>query len=403
MRYSVLLLCAGLSLAATIWLTLDEDPKRRNHFNAESTTLKMGVLAPEEGITLALTRTASGDTPHMLLITEANREGITAIDLTAGNWTGAIDFFEVLDEIGAGNLAKIALRANRGELSTERFEYDRLLPAAGSATRHVASGTNFPEHQEETNAQGVFNFPKFGAATPPVTSVETSPQTLLDYEVEICARFDRDIKTVEDFDAARKGFFLCGDFTDRAVLSRLVDPDNLDSGTGFSDAKSGPGQFPSGGFFVVPNTWQDFVAEERLVTWVNEELRQDTRAGDMILSFRDLIENVLADTQQQRFLYRNRYWHLVNDGTIGRGQVLMSGTAEGVIFMPPTLRQILRGALKYVTEGDVFKGTSPYTSVVASFIEEELASGRYLQPDDRVTHLSSHMGLISTQVVEGER
>ena len=81
------------------------------------------------------------------------------------------------------------------------------LPAAGTAARHVASGTNFPEHQEETGSESVFNFLKFGVATPPVATVSNDVEELLDYEVEICTRFNRDIELIEDFDAVQKSFF----------------------------------------------------------------------------------------------------------------------------------------------------------------------------------------------------
>jgi hypothetical protein len=119
-----------------------------------------------------------------------------------------------------------------------------LLPAAGSPARDVASGTHFPEHQDETGSESVFNFPKFGVATPPIT---TDADERLDYDVEICTRFDRDIERIEDFDAVQKGFFLCGHFSNRSVLTRLIDPDNYDSGTSFSDAKSGLERFPLAG------------------------------------------------------------------------------------------------------------------------------------------------------------
>ena len=119
----------------------------------------------------------------------------------------------------------------------------------------------------------------------------------------------------------------------------------------------------------------------------------------MILSFRHLVENVLADADRARFLYQKHYWRLTEDKKIARGQVLISGTAEGVIFIPPSLRQILRGALQYVTDGHIFDGRMPYDAIIKLFITEELQSSRFLQPGDHVKHLSSHMGIISASVV----
>lgn len=66
-------------------------------------------------------------------------------------------------------------------------------------------GTNFPEHAEEASSGSVFQFPKFGARSPARTTVKREDGILLDYEVELCGRFDRDITALDDFDAATKG------------------------------------------------------------------------------------------------------------------------------------------------------------------------------------------------------
>ncbi len=400
MKRTTLFTALTIALATFVWLFQPEDPNRRNPFDQEAAPLSAGILPPHEGLTLALEAGAS-DVPHVLLVTGLQGDQISGIDLTAAEMTTKTDFFEVLTEVGIETLIGLAqTRADeQAAVPVVQRSFRDLLPAAGPASRHVASGTNFREHQEETNAQSVFNFPKFGVASPPVTTVSVEAEELLDYEVEICTRFDRDIERIEDFDAAQKGFFLCGDFSDRTALSRLIDPDNFDSGTGFSDAKSGPDHFPSGGLFVVPLDWVRFVENERLVTQVNGEARQDTRASGMILSFRALVEKVLADTTSTRFLYDDKNWHLVEDDRIARDQVLMSGTAEGVIFIPPSLRQIVRGAVLYVAKGTFLTGQSPYEAVIESFLDEELASQRFLQPGDLVTHGSSSMGTISVMVI----
>ncbi|CUH77220.1 hypothetical protein TRM7557_01269 [Tritonibacter multivorans] len=75
---------------------------------------------------------------------------------------------------------------------------------------------------------------------------------------------------------------------------------------------------------MIPNDWQAFVANERLMTRVNGEFRQDTRAGDMILTFRDLVFNTLSDADEKRFLYKGGMQYLIEDHKIARGQVLMS-------------------------------------------------------------------------------
>ena len=165
------------------------------------------------------------------------------------------------------------------------------------------------------------------------------------------------------------------------MLTRLIDPDNFDSGTGFSDAKSGPGSFPSGRLFVVPIDWESFVKNECLVMQVNDRICQDARAGEMILFFRSLVEKALADTESTRFLYDDKQWQLVENAMFARDQILMSGTAEGVIFMPPSMKQIIRGAMLYIVKGTFPSGQTPCDSVIKSFLDEERASLQFLSPE----------------------
>jgi hypothetical protein len=80
----------------------------------------------------------------------------------------------------------------------------------------------------------------------------------------------------------------------------------------------------------------------------------------------------------------------------------MSGTAEGVIFMPPTMKQIVRGAMLYIVKGTFLTGQPPYDAVIESFLDEERASLRFLQPGHLVTHNSSNMGMISVVVQQAE-
>jgi 2-keto-4-pentenoate hydratase/2-oxohepta-3-ene-1,7-dioic acid hydratase in catechol pathway len=403
MKHLKLATTVAVVIATSIWLMLPEDPKRTNPFNGEAQPLSTGILSPRMGLTLSLERRTPNGPPHVLLVTELQGDQILAVDLTAVGLTTKTDFFDVLTDVGIETLVDVAQADADDPFPVVQRSFGDLLPAAGMAARHMASGTNFTEHQEETGSASVFNFPKFGVATPPVTTVSTDADELLDYEVEICTRFDRNIERIEDFDAAQKGFFLCGDFSNRSVLTRLIDPDNYDSGTGFSDAKSGLDRFPSGGLFVIPLDWESFVKNERLVTQIDDEIRQDARAGEMILSFRSLVEKALADTQSTRFLYDDKQWPLIENDMIARDQVLMSGTPEGVIFVPPTMKQIVRGAMLYIVKGTFLTGQSGYGAVIEGFLDEERASLRFLQPGQLVTHNSSNMGIISVVVQRAKK
>jgi YVTN family beta-propeller protein len=379
--------------AQTADLPTSQRSKRSNTISAEKDAIAPGLLPSLMGLTYA--QTMQSGRIVTLLVAAYQGDTIEAVDLTALGAAADVDVFEASQAVGQERLmaalSEVGLHA--------RYSVSDLLPSSAMYDRHLATGTNFAEHATETGSSGVFNFPKFGMPTPAHSTLVVHGGTLMDYEVEICVRFDRDIRTVADFEAARKGFFLCGDFTDRATLLRLIDPKNVTSGRGFSDAKSGPGYFPTGPFLVVPNDWRQFVRDERMVTRVNGEVRQDARGGEMILDFEALVAKALTNAGGGHYTYQGKEVPLAENNTIARGSALMSGTSEGVIFMPPALGDKIGGAMQHIFLGRFLSGKSLIESVIHRFIKTELEAGRYLKAGDRVEHLSSDMGALQVELV----
>jgi 2-keto-4-pentenoate hydratase/2-oxohepta-3-ene-1,7-dioic acid hydratase in catechol pathway len=380
-------------IALSLSLVACGDGPSANAVSLEATPLVLALAEPRVAFTFAQVRNSTGHVAT-LLVTKFNQETVQATDLTSLGAPLDADPFDVMSKLGPSGLeAALQAPAYRSYAITD------LLPAAGDGRRHVATGTNFREHAKEAEIDEVFNFPKFGPATPARTSVMLKPGALLDYEVEICARFDRDIRSVGDFDAARKGFFLCGDFTDRARLLRLVNPQDVGSGEGFSDAKSAKDFFPTGPFLVVPRDWRSFVRSERMTTQVNREVRQDARGGEMILDFRGIVQKAVTNGGGGTYTYRRSRIPLLTNGRIVRGAAVMSGTSEGVIFMPPRAKDFIAGGARYIATGPMLRGDSAYRALIEGFIEKEQHSGRYLRSGDVVTHGSSSMGDVVVRVV----
>ncbi|MEX0342569.1 MAG: fumarylacetoacetate hydrolase family protein [Erythrobacter sp.] len=372
------------------WAT-SPDP-RYNPASFEPDELEPGLAPLDKAITLAQIHRGDGSTAT-LLVTALDDQHIQAVDLSQAAGVDAADPFAVLSAIPEVRLRDLAANEN-----TRPFAIADLLPAAPQGDRHIGTGTNFPEHADEASSDSVFQFPKFGTASPARTRVGGDPDVLLDYEVELCMRFDRAIASPEDFGAAMKGVFLCGDFTDRGKLIRLIDPDNLDSGRGFSDGKSRADFFPSGALLVVPRDWRSFVAGERMATRVNGERRQDARGGEMTLDFERLVEKALGDMGRRRFLYEGEAYTLAPTRAITLDMTLMSGTAEGVIFTQPTRGDIIEGVFDYLLSGGWLRGAEPVPAIIETFIANETASGHFLQPGDRVEHRSSRLGTIEVEV-----
>ncbi len=382
-----------VSGAVVAWAT-SPDPKY-NPATFEDVPLVERVAQFEDAITLAQYISDDG-VVRTILVLAFEGEAVTGIELRELGGINGGDPFEAIASVET--LPATAEQA--GAYPTVALPMDRLLPSGSVGSRHIGTGTNFPEHAEEANSTSVFVFPKFGEATPARTTVRQQPGILLDYEVELCMRFDRDITSVEDFDAAVKGVFLCGDFTNRNALVELADPDNLDSGSGFSDAKSGPDFFPTGPFLVIPSDWKSFVDSLRMTTSLNNAPRQDARGAEMTLDFRELVTKSLGDMSARRFIYGEGREFLAEGGIISKEMTVMSGTSEGTIFTGPTRGDIIEAVASYLITGGPFAHQSLMESAKGTFIENERISGHFLQSGDTVRHGSSHLGNIVVEVTQ---
>lgn len=386
---------AGVAVLGVFAVWASAPDPRFNPASFEDGPLVQRIAPIEEAVTLAQFRGSDGPIRTLLVLTRAG-ERVTGIDLSA---LGARDGEDPLAALAGIDRDRLTADGLTG-LPRITLQIGELLPAAPTGARHIGTGTNFPEHAREANSAAVFQFPKFGTATPARTTVRAQPGILLDYEVEICLRFDRPVRSLADFDAAVKAFFLCGDFTNRNALIHLADPDNLDSGRGFSDAKSRPDFFPTGPFLVVPRDWKAFVSNIRMITSVNGEPRQDARGSEMTLDFRALAGKALGDMSAPRFLYAGRYTRLIPYGAIPREVTLMSGTSEGTIFTPPTRADYIEAGLAYMRQGGPLAQRSALDTARQTFIANELAGRHYLQPGDIVRHGSNDLGDITIKVID---
>lgn len=389
---AIIVAAAAIGVFA-VWAT-SPDPGY-NPASFEDEPLAMRIAPLDKAITLAQFNDRAGRVRTMV-VTSFEGETIKGIDLAE---LGAAPTNDPFTALADADLSTVRVGQLDG-LPQTTVAITELLPSGPSGEQHIGTGTNFPEHAEEAKSSSVFQFPKFGPASPARTTVRANPGILLDYEVELCVRFDRDLRSPADFDAAVKGFFLCGDFTNRNALIDLADPDDLDSGHGFSDAKSGPDFFPTGPFLVIPNDWKTFIANVRMTTSVNGSPRQDARGREMTLDFRALVEKAFGDMEEPRFLYGDGYVKLMPEAAIPTSATLMSGTSEGTIFTPPTRGDIIEAMVAYLGQGGPLAGEPFIVAARRSFIANELASKHFLQPGDTVNHGSSYLGDISVRVVE---
>ena len=342
------------------------------------------VADPTEALTFAYDR----DRSVLLVVDDHPARGIRAIRLE-GRF---VDAFEALKTYGRDRLVALATSKE----GAQWYRQDRLGPLTQGAW-HIAFGGNFMAHADETELEQPFAFPKTVAPSASVSTVRPPLEdALLDFETELCMVFDRDIRLDADFRDAEKGVFLCADTTDRATLLRDLPADEDPfGGTGFTDAKSYDGFFSTGPYMVIPHDWKRFVDAQPMTASVDGALMQYAHGADMIFDFEEIVSYSLAQGDREYWETRDRRTKLLPGGTIPRGTALLSGTAEGVIFRPPTsLNDMLCGGGAYVCTASFAFGVSGRDYVIERFIRRHVRAGTFLQPGETVEHGSQNLGRI---------
>ena len=349
------------------------------------------TIAPlDKAITFAQVKTSSGS--DTLLVLDQRGGLVTAINLSRLLKIQVEDPLELITLVGADRLMELA------SSPTDEYSVFDLIAPTKLSKQQLAVGANYAEHGEEGGLDSVFLFPKYSVPTAGSQSLPVSADQLLDYEVEICARFDRDIQSPEDFSAATVGLFLCGDFTDRATLMRKIDKYNWESGVGYTDGKSGTGFFPIGVLTVVPRDWSSFINSIEMSLSLNGEVRQQDSAAKMQMKLHEIIEQAFADHNDMNWVFQGDEIPLLKGNTLYRGQSVLTGTPEGVTFRPPSTKFIVINALAWVVSGSFFD-SSIADFIVEHYIEDQLSAGSYLQSGDTISMTATYLGEINIALV----
>jgi 2-keto-4-pentenoate hydratase/2-oxohepta-3-ene-1,7-dioic acid hydratase in catechol pathway len=357
--------------------------------NANNDSVFKNIAAVDEALTLAQIKTTKG--PASLLVLAQEGQQISAVNLSQVFDLYTNDPLDIVVQVGS---EKIRAQAQQ---SPQRFELSQLIIPTGLSSEQLAAGGNYAAHSEESGLEDVFLFPKYSQPTPGNQALSVNAGQLLDYEIEICTRFDRDIRSTDDFNKATKAFFLCGDFSDRTALMRNIDPDDWESGAGFTDGKSGQGLFPIGFFTVIPNDWLSFLNDIQLQLSVNNDIRQQAKADQMILKIDGILNLALSEEESMRWTYKGKNIPLLTDGIIYKGQSIVTGTPSGVVFRPPENTFIASCVFKWLVTGQFFK-QSITDYVIERHIEAGLESKTYLQPGDQITMSASYLGAVEFTV-----
>lgn len=352
---------------------------------ALAATSTIETADPDEAVTLA--RVTIDGTPKLISVSGYQDGMVSGVVLTGA----ADDPITAFQELGFEGLDAL-ISAAGARIETQAS--DLLMPVT-LTDRHIAAGTNFPEHAEEATVEdGPFLFTK---AVQPTSSgpLEYSDDWLLDYEVELCfVGFDRiDLDTPPE----HVGLFLCNDFTDRAALLRHLDPFDPASGKGFTTGKSAPGFMPIGDLFVIPRDRKSFVPDIELTLFVDGTERQRAFQRQAVWDF----EEMLVQTDQRRDMvwdYRGEPVMLpLENGTIPLRTALLGGTPSGTIFQGEIgLSVYVRALFSWLFGG---WDRSVVEWVIETVIEDAHASGAFLKPGNVVVLQANKLGAVSTEIV----
>ncbi|MCE2595814.1 fumarylacetoacetate hydrolase family protein [Motilimonas cestriensis] len=362
-------------------------------FFCTHTFTQANTLAPlDKGLTLAQIQQDENKRATLLVLHDTEKS-VKAINLSDIFNSYPNDPMQLVRQQG---YEKLLAQANYPAITL--YQHSQLLAAGGSHTAHIAAGANYLAHGEEADIDEVFLFPKFAIPQPSESQIVLQPKVLLDYEVELCLRWDRDITSMLDFEQANTGVFLCGDFTDRAELLRKIDVDNVTSGHGFSDAKSGGHLMPTGPYLVVTQDWQHLLSEINLSTYVNGNKRQFSSVSKMLMPPNELVERILEQGEQANWRYQSRVVPLTPLGGIQQGQNLLTGTPEGVVYNTPNFSYKLTRSMMWLASLS-FLDSGPVDYILEQYIADSLADQRFLQPGDHVHLSANYLGTLEVVIV----
>lgn len=354
------------------------------------------ILPVNQGITLAEISYSHDNqkiTETILVLSDqAGRVKAIALGKVTGIYA---DILQSYQQLGYAKLESIATRHQQFQ---QQYDYRQLRSPAGQTRDVIALGFNYPEHADEIDQE---HLPFIFLKTNPPTrdqAIPYSPSVLLDYEIEICARLMQQAGQTQQ---REWGFFVCGDFTDRAALLREMDIDNMRSGKGFSIAKSKPGYFPTGPYLVIPKNTDEFLQKINFQLSLNQEKRQSANATQMIWSLENIIDDIKIAESQSRTSYTDAKTNWLVNHEIEPGLVILTGTPEGVIMRPPsTLFKMISG-ISFVFTG-AFTKHDIKQHTIQRYIRHLHKKKIFLQPGDKLELQADYLGYIQLRISEGD-
>ena len=384
------LLGLGLLLVVAVMALIGSQPQ------AVRVPLRPAPLAPLQATiaiapldqALTFARLGEGAAAKTFVVSRYQDGVVTGVDLSPLMKSGE-DAIAAYNRLGYEPIAAFVTAAK----ANVSHEAASLAVPVDLRAVHAAAATNYPEHADEAKVKdGPLIFAKIAQPTSARAEIPSS-KGLLDYEVELC------LVTLSALPASggfKGGLILCNDVTDRAALLRGADINDVASGKGFTDGKSGIGFLPVGDLFIVPRDLKAFIEPLELRLSVNGEERQRSRVTKWIWD----LDRLLLETAKRagvRWSWREGTAQLPvsREGVLPDRTLVLAGTPAGTVFKGPGLATIVRGGFDWLAgfgRGDMIK------TVIERTITDDTASGGYLQQGDVVTIQADKLGTLENRV-----
>jgi 2-keto-4-pentenoate hydratase/2-oxohepta-3-ene-1,7-dioic acid hydratase in catechol pathway len=254
------------------------------------------------------------------------------------------DYPSLREAIAAGALMKLAEEAERRspDVALDAIKWQPPIPAP---EKIICIGVNYPDRNAEyKDGSDAPKFPSMFMRTPRSFVGHNSPlvrpraSIQLDYEGEVTLVIGKAGRHIKEADALDHiaAITLCNEGTIRDWIRHAKF--NVTQGKNFDQTGSlGP--------WIVPYTNEPQIADIRLTTRVNGEMRQDDRTSRLIFGFRYLINYISTFT------------------TLVPGDIIVTGTptGAGARFDPP----------RYLKPGDVVEIEADGIGVLRNAVVDE--------------------------------
>jgi 2,4-diketo-3-deoxy-L-fuconate hydrolase len=349
------------------------------------TVNNFSVAPTKDALTFARYEDSSGI--HVLLVTNYTSDWIEGIDINTALQDDEINILNLFKTNGYNKFADL-----NKEKTITRVSADKIIIPIDTSNKHIAMGGNYLEHGKEVNIENPWIFPKIVSPTNAFANVPRNTE-MLDSEVEMGLVILEDLKKEDGF-PEYMGIILVNDFSDRKLLVEKTNIMSKEACTGCTAGKSRENYLPIGNLLIIPRDFQTFYPDIEIQLYINEKLRQKASVSELTLNPSQIIEYIWTNANKL-YNYQNEKIPLIdNPNLIKEGTIVLTGTPAGVIFSPPSGKQIMEGIANY---GLSFNWWN--RSPLDSYFKGAEESGVFLQSGDRIISSGTYLGILNQNIV----